>query len=389
MLRDGLWSFNMGHLYRPDSPRYGFIDGLRGLAVLAVMLNHAFTAPHYAAVMVGWLRLSIHDIALPGRRGVQLFFVISGFVIAHSLRGLSASKDAALNFGVRRALRLTPAYWICMLVANSRILSNWHAHPHEASHPGFFDLMVNALYLPGIMGRPRFLGVTWTLCLEMQLYLVFGAILWLTGGIRGGKRIAPLIVFTLGVMSVAARLKLNEDMESWWFTETWNLFALGVLARWASAGRCGRLWFYALLVIVGCSGIWFVQEGMMVGCLSAVVLYVAGIRGGLDRWLIWRPLQYFGTISYSLYLVHNEILAQMDHLVIGFAGQRLIVDVAVTLGACGISILAAHVLHVAVEEPTRRLAAAMKGEQIWQPWLRPLTGLDRPLGATPLRGTAY
>src|SRR3954463_4542996 len=106
----------------PPAPaqRFVFVDALRGLAALWVALFH-FTIWYKAvpAAAHAWptLRDLFEAVAWKGYLGVDVFFVISGFVIAYSLRGAPPTLRFAGNFALRRSLRLDPPYWSAMLLS--------------------------------------------------------------------------------------------------------------------------------------------------------------------------------------------------------------------------------------------------------------------------------
>ena len=108
-----------------------------------------------------------------GAFGVDLFFVLSGFIIAHS------SARSARHFLPRRLIRVIPAFWIATLLAALFTLQG--LSPAEA-----FDWLIQSLfYLPHPQGRPPLIFVAWTLVYELAFYLLY----WLA--LRIGTRAAP------------------------------------------------------------------------------------------------------------------------------------------------------------------------------------------------------
>jgi exopolysaccharide production protein ExoZ len=108
-----------------------------------------------------------------GAFGVDLFFVLSGFIIAHS------SARSARHFLPRRLIRVIPAYWIATLIA--ALVTLQALSPTEA-----VDWLIQSLfYLPHPQGRPPLIFVAWTLVYELAFYLLY----WLA--LRFGTRAAP------------------------------------------------------------------------------------------------------------------------------------------------------------------------------------------------------
>lgn len=141
------------------------LDVLRVLAALSVVAYHwLYWGPENGAVVafsstpVGWL-------AAYGALGVQLFFIISGFVIFRS-----ASSRTASAFGAGRAARLYPAFWAGVALTCTTLLITARSTPEELL-PKF---LANLTMIPGTFGQPHLDGVYWTLTLELQFYaLVF------------------------------------------------------------------------------------------------------------------------------------------------------------------------------------------------------------------------
>src|SRR4051812_24749623 len=95
--------------------RFEFVDALRGLAALAVVLPHAaglFSYPHRS-----WLSDVFLQLADYGRASVEVFFVVSGFAIAYSLRNAVTDGFSLGRFLLRRAVRLDPPYWVGLLLS--------------------------------------------------------------------------------------------------------------------------------------------------------------------------------------------------------------------------------------------------------------------------------
>src|SRR5690349_15372888 len=106
----------------PSSPpkskaeRFRFIDGLRGIAAVAVVLYHwsgSINGLPGATVVPAFLQQSLQTLWT----GVEIFFVISGFVIAHSIHGQRITPRFLGRFALRRSIRLDPPYWLAVVVA--------------------------------------------------------------------------------------------------------------------------------------------------------------------------------------------------------------------------------------------------------------------------------
>src|SRR3981081_2743080 len=99
-----------------DKIRFTFVDALRGIAASAVVLFHAAEGGHISALF-DQAPFGIQTLLRHGDFGVAIFFVLSGFVIAHSLRAEPLTIPGALRFMLKRSIRVDPPYWAAIAVA--------------------------------------------------------------------------------------------------------------------------------------------------------------------------------------------------------------------------------------------------------------------------------
>ena len=154
--------------------RLTYIDGLRALAAMAVFMVHATGILHVA---VASHRSGVADAVVRasgyGPLGVDVFFVISGFVIAYSIRDDPVTLGYAGRFAVRRSLRLDPPYWCAIAVGTLWIAARHRLGSAGEPLPTVPQVLSHLAYLQGILGQRNIIIVFWTLCLEVQLYLAF------------------------------------------------------------------------------------------------------------------------------------------------------------------------------------------------------------------------
>jgi peptidoglycan/LPS O-acetylase OafA/YrhL len=295
-------------------PRFAVIDALRALACLAVVLYHAKEGGHIAAlqqVMPAFL-LTVFE---QGSSGVSIFFVISGFVIAHSMYSDNVTGGYAGRFMLRRSLRLDPPYWASIALGIAGAYISAKVVPGKVfSMPSFENLLLHVTYLIDIAGQPMVNGVYWTLCLEMQFYLSFVLLMWIAA--RWGKRIGVENArkwVLLGVVAVAMLWTTPwQPFEvRGLFLDHWHLFVMGVLIRYAldpARVQAQRMWCVVSIVLLGAVGLLFhptVSESL--GVASGLFLLAGCKYAKLLSWSGGRLLQWLGLISYSLYLTHNFV----------------------------------------------------------------------------------
>ena len=338
-------------------PRLPALQGLRALAVLMVVLYHAWPA---------WLP--------GGYIGVDVFFVISGFLITRLLlheRDTTGS-IAFARFYARRARRLVPAL---LLVTCTVIGISWWFHAPIERKMLTSTAVTTVTYVSNLWyaalatdylddsTHGNALLHSWSLSVEEQFYLVWPGLLWLLSRRAAGasRRRLALGIGTLGLLSLGLCLWTMTWAQPWAFfgapTRAWE-FAAGALAALVPVAVAGRLGtavpqWGALAVLVACGGLftvatahpgWWTTVPVAATCLLLFGLTRPG--GAVGRLLSWAPAQWLGDISYSLYLWHWPVLVFGRDL-FGAEGP-----VAVT-GAVLLSVLLAQVSFVLVEEPLR------------------------------------
>jgi peptidoglycan/LPS O-acetylase OafA/YrhL len=352
------------------STRFRFVDALRGLAALGIVLHHLNL---YGPLREPISRLAPRWVLWTDEAcwiGVQIFFVISGFVIAYSLRSAAMTPRFIGNFALRRSIRLDPSYLtVMLLVLAMHSLPHWTPlpSPHE-SGVTLGQVAAHWLYLQNLLGYDNLSAGFWTLCIEMQFYLLFCFCLalaqWLSSLLPGSaQRVAGWLVLPVFAPLAGASLfffNLDHRYENW-IVYFYSMFFLGSLVWWTLERRT-PLWVLLAYSLVIVARLWYVFWGVEIAIAlwAGLTIYVVGRLGHLTDWLAWRPLQYLGRISYSLYLIHYPV----SHVVV-WSGHRLTGDapwlaVGWTVLAVALSLAAAHALHVLVEAPTARLAARLK-----------------------------
>jgi peptidoglycan/LPS O-acetylase OafA/YrhL len=272
-------------------------DQLRALAVLLVMLFHA--SHHVAAFpMATWLSF--------GWVGVDLFFVLSGFLITGVLL---ESRDQAryfVNFYTRRILRIWPLYFALLAVMFEimpRLAPHWSATAMKNAHPAWaFVLFVQNLTTGHDLTGP--LSVTWSLAIEEQFYLVWPLLIWLLPRDRV-RQLA--LVLILGSPLLRLLLNLAHTHVDVYFNTMTRLDGLAVgsfLAIWLPEADPSRVKRSAMILLpmvltaaitIRSSWIQYSTIALSAGAIVSLSLFVS-FRSAF--------LVYTGRISYGLYLVH-------------------------------------------------------------------------------------
>ncbi len=311
----------------PALPHLVGLDGLRAVAVIAVVLYHAD---------LPWIP--------GGFLGVDVFFVLSGFLIT-SLLLVEFERSGRLDykqFYLRRARRLLPALFAVLAVTALLVATIAYdgAAAFRRDLPGalfyysnWSNIFTNTSYFEFI-GRPPMLKHLWSLAVEEQFYLVWPTVALLAFRWRGsravgwvalGGALASTTAMTLG--SVLGQMPSGADPSRLYFgTDTHAMGVLvgaalavvwrpgrtaPILARQAQAVICAAgalglvLLVWMFLAIGEFSGFLYRGGFLVVALVSAVVVAAASHRGvPFGRWLGMRPMRWIGQRSYGIYLWH-------------------------------------------------------------------------------------
>lgn len=336
-----------------------FLDGLRGIAAFFVVAHHMSMA------VVEELNRSadhfVHGLIAYGAVGVDIFFILSGFVIAMTLDRQQVTGRYAACFMVRRSLRLDPPY-LCTLAIIIAITYASIAMGSQLATPTLLQLLAHVFYLQNILGYHDLNPVNWTLCLEIQFYLVLVLCLALLQRVFSEYRTAELLqkrpvqiaFVTLAVVSASSHGNYLQSPIQHLFIDQWYQFFLGALTYWCRSGYLPQRWVLIYIIVVfGISLSGKPNVGDVIAALTSLMLLWVSSNRVLDS----PPLQFLGRISYSLYLVHIPI---------GWAGIALVGRLvqhesplfAVGVGMFGvmISLVAAYLMYRIVEAPSVKIS---------------------------------
>ena len=348
--------------------RYEFVDGLRGLAALVVVLPHAgglFIYPHESWLSSLFLRLADY-----GRTGVEVFFVVSGFAIAYSLRNTTTDGFSLGRFMLRRAVRLDPPYWIGLFWTGLVVAIRARATHQLIVLPHLEKVLAHVFYLQDIVGLGQFNVVFWTLCLEFQLYFVFASMMRVASALGAAPCAASSGIWAetdkygwLMIIAFFASLVVSHTvwpMHPGWFVPFFYLFLSGALAAWRTLGRISDRLFQACLLAMGLALLLRPELARVIGFLTALVLYAAIYRGALHRWLAARSAQWLGRISYSIYLVHVPLAVFFLGFRTRLASDSRLMSLICLVGIYVFTLALASLLHVTIEVPCLRLSQRLK-----------------------------
>lgn len=334
--------------YRPD------IDGLRALAVLAVVFFHTFP-----------------DIKNGGFVGVDIFFVISGYLISGIIFGQLAEHNFSfLDFYGRRIRRIFPAL---LVVLSSCLALGWYVLlPDEYLELGKNTVAATGFISNFILWREsgyfdiaadiKILLHLWSLGIEEQFYLVWPILLWAAFKLKINWL---LLILAIGLSSFVLNIQgIDSELVSTFYspqTRFWELLIGAMLAYLFQ----GKFAFYSNnytkhllstcgVCFIACSLLFFNKTYAypaywgLLPTLGAALLIAAGPAGWFNSLILSsRPIVWIGLISFPLYLWHWPALAFSRIL------QSQTPTVSIRLSAVFISIVLAWATYYFIERPLR------------------------------------
>ena len=356
-----------------ERTRWPALDGIRGMAIVAVVVYHAFK------LTGGWTSRKIRTDGVDwfwwplggGRLGVDLFFVLSGFLLWFSWKGIRGRNPtlarATAEFVKGRAIRIIPPYFVMLAVYVPLFASDLLTSADGVWHLLLFLTIqqYNEPQLPGLFNTPL-----WTLTVEVQFYVVMPIVAWVM------RRTAPVVPLLAALALTLWWVDHRGVYPTSWLPGRADQFVAGMALAAVVAGPGGGLVRLlrtrASAVVLCAAGVAIaLYHGSTLGLprghrydewmhpalglvLAALVahLVVTEAPGRVHRWLEGDVPRLFGHLSYGIYLWHFPIY---DHVLswTGGRGEGLAsVGAIVGLGlATAITCAAAALSYAWVERP--------------------------------------
>lgn len=352
--------------------RYLMVDSLRGIAALAVVFLHltwaAFRGFENSPVIS-----DILDVAKWGFLGVPIFFVISGFVIAATLKQRAVNFTYTGKFIAKRAIRLDPPYWLSIALDISLLVIAINVFGMAGELPSASAVFAHLFYAQELLGIPHIGVMYWTLCLEVQFY-IFLCLTFLAANKLKSAHLPAVVIAVTALASLAISSGYVRNPIPGLFLSHWYLFVLGAVCYWTTISRqVSGIFFFAYIAL--CIAAYPAQSklnfdtglGTIVALATALLLFAAVHRDKMSSWLNNRVLLYFGSISYSLYLFHSIVgerfIALLQEVLLpklGLQIQSSLYALALFVGAFAVSVITAHFVYMLVERPTTKLSKRIK-----------------------------
>ena len=310
------------------------LDGLRALAILSVLGHNLSVFGGELSGASRWVELAFDF----GWAGVQLFFVLSGFLITRVLFALNQREDYLLYFYKRRVRRIVPLYALALAILLFVVPALGLSTPNldeDRKHQVWLWLYLTNWH-PHFAHTNSVVNHFWSLAVEEQFYLLWPLLVRRAGAGRLLQVCAAIALASLAWR--IAQVRQGTDPALIYVATFARFDALALGAAVAVVFTRAHLWSYALRLrrwmwpavgIFGVLGIFATQGvypqnsplGQTVGytwlsLLFALVILAAlttehaasgGSRTWMHRFLSWKPLTWIGSVSYSVYVIHKPI----------------------------------------------------------------------------------
>lgn len=321
-------------VYQPKK-RLQELDALRGLGALAVVIFHYSVRFHQLFPSVRHVPFAFAG----GNYRVYLFFAISGFAIFFTLDKVKSAGD----FIVARVARLYPAYWTAILLT---LAAEYLGHITALEIP-YGAVAANFTMFQGFAFLPAVDGAYWTLTVELAFYMCMIG-LWAACGLQ---RMEWLLAGWLAVKWIWwAAPDLPERMVMILLLRYICFFGIGIIAYRIWSGK--RSWVQQGPILAWLFFTCYTLDGVKLFLIAAALaMLFFGLLKGWLQFLCVRPLLWLGTISYSLYLVHQHI-----GFVIMLKADAMGLAPGYGFGlAMAAALILAFMINRLVEEPANRL----------------------------------
>ncbi|MFB4308729.1 acyltransferase family protein [Actinomadura sp. GTD37] len=331
-------------------PRLVELDLLRFVAAVVVMLHH------FVGRIAGWGVENHHNMPFLapvthfGNLGVDLFFLISGFVILMSAWGRGVG-----DFAVSRTVRIFPAYWFGVSLSLLGFMAI--GQTPAAGHGPLAPYLPNLTMLQTGIGVPSMENVYWTLWVELHFYVLIALLVW--RGITYERCVAFMVGWVL--LAVFAQEADAVPLMAALMTPWAPYFVAGMafylihrfgpnLLLWLIASGCWALAVDYRQATVNDDLAWpRVWDAAITGGVTFAFLIMALVATHQFPAVRWRGFTVLGALTYPLYLVHESVGRTLDELLRSHLGRWTLLAVS-----CAAALLCAYLVQRFVEEPLQR-----------------------------------
>jgi peptidoglycan/LPS O-acetylase OafA/YrhL len=349
-----------------EGRRFGSLDALRGIAALAVVAYHLDDR-------LGW-PFWFDNFYL----GVDLFFVLSGFIIYAVYGDTIRDGSAYRRFLWLRLARIYPLHLVTLLafIVLQAAVTARGGNPEAMllpifSHNDIWSFLGNLFAVHGLhlFEGPSFNIPSWSISTELYTYVFFGALFW--AGAIGPDRpfLVPGLLAVAAYAWLAVKTPSIHVMHDWGFVRNVLGFSLGVVAygicvrlpapstralTWMQAGAIAAL---LMMLAVSTRRVPYMDYGAPVA-FAVLIVACSHDRGGFCPMLLRAPFQWLGRISYSVYMTHYIIVLLASAVFLDAVRKGLLdgtrwMSWALILPVVAIVLTVSHLTYETIERPAR------------------------------------
>ncbi len=321
------------------------IDFLRAIAAIAVCIFHFAN---------GFLHAGnpIYDVFKEGHLGVEVFFVITGFLVPYSLFRKNYHFKQFGNYMLDRILRLHPAYLAAVAICILQEFIGSLLPTGRAFWVEWQDVFWHLFYLPPYMDRPWLLILFWTLAIQFQFYILFGLLYGLFFHENKIIRVTMLLIFMAINFSFNDNLTYNNYLPFYML-----IFIPGILIFQRMQGMLNN-WEYWALLLLDCYLLYdqrfesFLRPSAVL--FASVLIQFLSIEHPVWKWL--------GNISYALYLIHLPVGWSFMNMAKTYTQDEALLSGALIVAVL-LSIGAAYLFYRFIETPSQIWAKQILDKQ--------------------------
>ncbi len=322
-----------GAIDNTQKNRIGVIHKLRGVAALMVFLFHLFflTNGFFGSI----------NTFFWGKYGIHVFFVISGFVITYSLSLAKYNLSKWPTFILKRLARLEPPYLVVLILTFGYLTIQAMAKGANADTPTVGQLFLHVGYLVPFVKVKWLSIVFWSLAVEFQFYLLVSLLYPL---------MVKHVIVRWGIFAALWSLQFVIPSMEFFY---WSLvFLPGIQLAFYKVGVIRKPEF--IFSIIALPAIIFFNYYLEVFIFSFATFLLIFLNKDFKS----RVLNFFGNISYSLYLVHMLVYIPLFNLALKYSAN-IYWKISSCIGIISFVIASAYILYRFVEKPSQRLASSI------------------------------
>lgn len=302
-----------------EPKKYEYIDSLRGVAILLVLVIH--NGQH--GMTLGEVAPLLDKFRFAGRYGVQLFFLVSAYTLMLSHHSRKGERMSTRNFFIRRFFRITPMYYIALVYYSfdSLFFASNYAVLENVKEINIQDAIRNLLFLNNFYpNMPHYVPGGWSTVAEVSFYLVLPVIYKY---ITDFSKALALFIVSVAVSLIFCILFMDlYPSSSILYMSFFNqlpVFVLGLILYFGINQRkiSVNKWLIGALIAGTPIYIYFIPDENILDCLKAsLILFVFALIICKKQYkVISNPFfSFVGKISYSMYLIHFGVLYWMSRL---------------------------------------------------------------------------